>query len=319
MPAPIVVEVYSPQPRPQELSALIAACTRAATPNECIPSDQKSSEPPLGVAIVRREGDRAHIELGLRGGPLAEWFTRDLVFQPGDDELERYRAIGFAIGTLVAKKTEPPSPEPAPPPQEPSAPELTSKRPEPPPSEPAPSPSRSRHRDTSSGNPRAGWAELNGRVGIGLIPGPPRLGTALGGGIELRPRGVFVAAEASYAERVGAPELHVRWLGIAAGLGYPLAPRLVGLGLDARLLLAIERVSFSAVAGERSASDGRWKPGAILALDAHWDFAPPVSLALGASSFVDPVHTSIEVGGERVGDTPALGLNGFVGLRLKLQ
>ena len=110
MPAPIVVEVYSPQPGPQELAVLIAACSRAAAPNECISSEARTGDSPLGVAIVRRDGDRARIELGLRSVVNSEWSTRDLVFQPEDDELERYRAIGFAIGTLVARRLEPPAP-----------------------------------------------------------------------------------------------------------------------------------------------------------------------------------------------------------------
>ena len=59
---------------------LIAACTRAAAPNECITSDVRSSESPLGVAIVRRDGERARIELGLRGTVRSDWSTRDLVF-----------------------------------------------------------------------------------------------------------------------------------------------------------------------------------------------------------------------------------------------
>ena len=112
MVAPVVVEVYAPQPSTAELAVLLAACSRAATPHDCISSDNKSPDPPLGVAIVRRDGDHARIELGLRSVVNAEWSTRDLVFQPGDDELERYRAIGFAIGTLVAREIEPPLPPP---------------------------------------------------------------------------------------------------------------------------------------------------------------------------------------------------------------
>src|SRR5215207_2215536 len=130
VPAAIVVEVYAPQPRPQELAVLISACSRAAAPNECITAEMRPADSPLGVAIVRREGDRARIELGLRGVVSAEWSTRDLVFQPGDDELERYRAIGFAIGTLVAREMEPPEPPPPPVKAEP--------QPEPPPPPAAP-------------------------------------------------------------------------------------------------------------------------------------------------------------------------------------
>ncbi|HYQ17585.1 MAG TPA: hypothetical protein VEQ58_17550, partial [Polyangiaceae bacterium] len=171
----IVVEVYAPPPRPAELTALIAACTRAAAPNECVSSDAKSVDAPLGVAIVRRDGERARIELGMRTAPSAAWSTQDLIFQSGDDELERYRAIGFAIGTLVARQAEP---EPAPKAAEPAP-------PLPPPlvaptSEPAPrveSP-KTEPAPTRRGS-RSAWLDAGGNVGLGLVPGPPRAGGTL--------------------------------------------------------------------------------------------------------------------------------------------
>jgi hypothetical protein len=320
VPAPIVVEVSAPLPRPQELSALIAACTRAATPNECITSDVKSSEPPLGVAIVRREGDRARVELGLRGGASAEWSTRDLVFQPGDDELERYRAIGFAIGTLVAKQVEPQPPASAA--SSNSEPTKTASEPPAPP-RPAPAvtaaPAPPPPRPAEPVPPRATWLELVGSTGLALIPGSPRFGGALRGATEIRPRGLFVVAETSYAERLGEPALKVQWLGMALGVGHPLAPGLRTLSVDVRLAFAVERLALTAHDGERSASDARWKPGVSVGLTASWLVARPVSVLLGAATFVDPKHTVVEVGGEQVGETPALGLNGFVGLRLQLR
>ena len=311
MPAPIVVEVYSPQPRPQELAVLIAACSRAAAPNECITSDARSSDPPLGVAIVRREGDRARIEVGLRNVASAEWSTRDLVFQAGDDELERYRAIGFTIGTLVARQVEPPAPpateeeSPGEPPAraEPSTPPLA------PP--PAPRPSKPR--------PRSTWLDLGGGVGLGLIPGSPRAGAALRAGSEITPSGFFGVGEVGYAERIGDPSLRVRWLTMALGAGHPLAPRMRSLGLDLRLLFVLERLSFTATDGTRTDGASRWKPGVAGAIDAHWEAAPPLSVVLTAATHLDPKRTEVRIGGNLVGETPALGLSGFIGLRLKLH
>lgn len=320
MPAPIVVEVSAPEPRPAELTALIAACTRAATPNECITSEVKSSEPPLGVAIVRRDGDRARIELGLRGGKTAEWSTRDLVFQPGDDELERYRAIGFAIGTLVAKQVEPPPASTGSSVATPADSGVTTS------GEPPRTVTPTEHAELRpqgvappAPEPRATWLELVGSAGLALIPGPPRFGGALRAATELRPRGLFIVAETSYAERFGDPSLSVRWLGMSLGVGQPLAPSLRTLGIDVRLALAIQRLALTAHDGERSAGDSRWKPGLCVALDAHWEVTQPLSILLGAATFVDPKRTVVEVGGSSAGETPALGLDGFVGLRLKLR
>lgn len=324
MAAPIVVEVYAPAPRPAELAALIAACSRAATPKECISSDAKSAEPPLGVAIVRREGDRARIELGLRSAPSAEWSTRDLVFQPGDDELERYRAIGFAIGTLVAGQMDPNTPagtaqpepdeeaEPLPPPlpapvSERAPPADT--RPDEPPPEPAPEPRTG----------RSVWMDAGGNVALGLIPGPPRAGGAVRAAVELIPHSFFAVVEGGYAERVGDEPVRVRWFSVAGGVGHPLAPHVRSLGVDLRLLFALERVAVTATEGQLSASDGRWKPGVVAAVDGYWNVTAPVGILLGAATFIDPKHTVVLSGSQQVGETPALGLSGFIGVRVRVR
>jgi hypothetical protein len=310
MPAPIVVEVYSPQPKPEELAVLIAACTRAASPNECITAEQRSAESPLGVAIVRRDGDRARIELGLRSVVKAEWSTRDLVFQPGDDELERYRAIGFAIGTLVARRLEPPAPPAeakAPAPSEAKAPEPRHE----PPRRDAPQPAPPKQRST--------WLDMSGSVGLGLIPGPPRAGGSLRAASELSPAGFYATIEMGYAERSGDEVLRASWLSAGFGLGHPLGLRLRSLGVDGRLLLVVERLSLSAVEGSRTDGATRYKPGLAAAIDAHWELSPPLGLVVSAATLIDPERTVIKTAGTLVAETPALGLSGFVGLRLRLR
>lgn len=313
MPAPIVVEVYAPQPRPQELAVLISACSRAAAPNECITSEMRTSDSPLGVAIVRRDGDRARIELGLRGVVSAEWSTRDLLFQAGDDELERYRAIGFAIGTLVARQVEPPPP-PAPTSQ--AAPEAEPAPP--PPAAPATLEEPKAHEAPAEPRDRSTWLDLSGGVGLGLIPGPPRVGGTLRAASELVPGGIFAAAETGYSERPSDASLKVRWLSLALGVGHPLT-RVRTFGVEARLLVVLERLSLTAVDGDRSDGAARWKPGVTAAVDAHWQVAPPLGLLLSAATLVDPERTVIRTQGTQIAETPALGFSGFLGVRLKLR
>lgn len=310
MPAPIVVEVYSPQPQPQELATLIAACSRAAAPNECISSDMRASESPLGVAIVRRDGERARIELGLRGTSRADWSTRDLVFQPDDDELERYRAIGFAIGTLVARRSEPPTP-PAP---------AAKAAPSSEPMQPVPSSPASDAPEPPAPRTRATWLDLAGSVGMGVIPGPPRYGATFRAASELIPGKLFGTAETSYAQQGKSGDaLRVRWLSLALGVGHPLVPQLHSLGVEARLQLVVERLSFTAVDEGRTDAAVRWKPGISAALDAHWQAAPPVGFVVSALAHLDPARTVIRSGGTQIGETPALAVAGFVGVRLKLR
>jgi hypothetical protein len=232
------------------------------------------------------------------------------VFQPGDDELERYRAIGFAIGTLVAREVDPPAAAALETTTEPPAAAVSPRQNVPEPRRPPAAPRR---------RARATWLDVAGGVGLGLIPGPPRVGGALRAGSEILPRGVFGVVETGYAERVGESALRVRWLHMALGVGHPLAPSLRSLGVEVRLMLALERMAFTAVDGERSAGASRWKPGVTGAIDAHWDVAPPISVVVSAATFIDPEHTAVNVGGELAGETPALGLSGFIGLRLKLH
>lgn len=343
MPAPILVEVYAPQPRPRELAALISSCSRAAAPNECVTAETRTGEPPLGVAIVRRLGDSARIELGLRGVVDAEWSTRDLVFQPADDELERYRAIGFAIGTLVARAVEPPppraasrarptsrttSPERAPTPG--TAP-VTQPGLEPEPeAAPAPAPtprvatapSRSVGSSRSSDQQASGrstWLDLSGGLGLGLIPGAPRAGGALRASSELVVDGPFALAETGYAERTGTAALRMRWLKLALGIGHPLLASRGPVGVDARLSLTLDRLSMTAVDGPESEGAARWRPGVAAAVDAHFSAVGPLRVVLTASTLLDPKPTVVKVRGTEVGETPAVGFDGFVGLRLRLR
>jgi hypothetical protein len=152
-----------------------------------------------------------------------------------------------------------------------------------------------------------------------LIPGPPRTGASLRAALELVPRGAFGVVEAGYAQGSSDPALSVRWISLAAGLGQPLAPNLKTLGVDVRLMVAVERVAFVAEVGDASAAASRWKPGGIVAIDGHWTVVPPLSLVVTAATFVDPGHTVVLVGSDKAGESPTLGLSGFVGLRLRVR
>jgi hypothetical protein len=154
---------------------------------------------------------------------------------------------------------------------------------------------------------------------LGLIPGPPRVGGTLRAASELVPSGLFGVAETGYSERSGAPSLKVRWLNVALGVGHPLMSRASGFGVEARLLVALERLSLTAIDGERSDGAARWKPGITAAVDAHWEVARPLGLVVSAATFVDPERTVIRTQGTQVAETPALGFSGFLGLRLKLR
>src|SRR6266511_3836628 len=100
MPAPIVVDVGTPEPQRDLASALIDACTQAAASisAECRLVRDAPSGPYAAIAIVTwEEGDRARVEVGIRRDPVSEWRTRELTFQSADAAIERYLGVGVRV------------------------------------------------------------------------------------------------------------------------------------------------------------------------------------------------------------------------------
>src|SRR3954471_23618885 len=117
MPAPIVVDVGVTEPQRELASALVEACTQAAASasTECRLVRDAPSGPYTAIAIVTwGEGDRAHVEVGLRRAPTSEWRTRELTFQAADADIERYRSVGFVIGSLATAARDDAVPKSAP-------------------------------------------------------------------------------------------------------------------------------------------------------------------------------------------------------------
>ncbi|HTQ05136.1 MAG TPA: hypothetical protein VMI54_14830, partial [Polyangiaceae bacterium] len=95
MVAPIVVDVGVAEPQRELATALIDACSQAATGagTDCRLVRDAPNGPYTAIAIVTwEEGDRARVEVGLRREPASEWRTRELTFQAADAEVERYRS-----------------------------------------------------------------------------------------------------------------------------------------------------------------------------------------------------------------------------------
>ncbi len=103
----IVIEIAAPQVSDDALSVLAAACTRAARDAECVLAKNASDQQPAAVAIVSLQSeDKMRVEVGVHQGDHDSWRTKDFSFLAADDALDRWRAIGFAIGTLA--ESDPP-------------------------------------------------------------------------------------------------------------------------------------------------------------------------------------------------------------------
>jgi hypothetical protein len=107
----IVIEIAAPKVSESALSVLVSACSRAARDAECVLARNSNDAQPAAVAIVTLQSeDKIRVEVGVRKGAHDSWRTKDFAFLASDEMMDRWRAVGFAIGTL-AESNPPPEQE----------------------------------------------------------------------------------------------------------------------------------------------------------------------------------------------------------------
>ncbi len=315
MPAPIVVDVGTPEPSRELAVALIEACSQAATSigAECRLVRDAPSGPYTAIAIVTwDERDRARVEVGIRREPVSEWRTRELVFQAADAELERYRSVGFVIGTLTTaarddvKASPPPAPEPPP------------KPPPPPPPEPKPSPvpPPEPEREPEPFAPSGGWVGIAAMVGGGLDRGPARYGGELGVGVRLVPHlSAVLTGGASTRGRDGLGLLPT-WLDAGVGLALTLgSPR--SFHVDLRALVIAEQFSADAQNTTGAVERSRTTAGARFGVDAVVPLAGMFAVVVGGEGTARPA-TRVRITGIGNGATRNFELGAIAGFRVEL-
>jgi hypothetical protein len=96
-------------PRPGPCSVLIEACTAAASPALCVLAEDADSDAALTVLVLWRGRRHARIQV-VSGAPSGKRWMRDLEFGASDVTLEKWRSVGYAIGTLggevIASRSE---------------------------------------------------------------------------------------------------------------------------------------------------------------------------------------------------------------------
>jgi hypothetical protein len=96
--ATIAVEIPVASATAEQEGAMLRACTIAAAPDRC--ESAAVAEGASAFAVVTRDGELGvKLELGRTG--TGAWLERHLTFAPEDPPIERWQAVGFAIGTLV--------------------------------------------------------------------------------------------------------------------------------------------------------------------------------------------------------------------------
>ena len=316
MALPVVIDVGDAQPPRELIVALVEACTQAAAPAgaDCRLVRDAPNEPYQAIAIVTwEEGGKARVEVGVRRDPVSEWRTRELSFQAQDAEIERFRSVGFVIGSLAtassddavpktAGEPEPGPPKPPPPPATPPPVPIVAPTPKPSPPPPAPL--------------GRGWIGLGGTLGGGLDRGAPRYGGRLNAGIRIVPHlAAIVSAGASFRARDD-KGLSAQWLDAGAGLSFALLPP-ERSHLELRLELLAEQFTAGVVDEGEHASGIRTVLASRAGFDAVFVLVGPLELVLTGESTLRPA-TSLYVRGERAGATRNFELGAAAGVRLDL-
>ena len=312
MPAPVVVEVTAASPDAPAMAAMLEACSRAVGHTPCVLARQAPEPPYEAVAIVTFESDgRVRVEVGLQAGEPRHWQSRELVFHETDLELERWRAVGFVVGTLAsAARAEPVEapPEPAPPPPDEAPPKVAPPIVAlPPPRAIAAPPLR-----------RRVWFGLGWFIGDGLDGSLDRNGAY--GRAALRPGGLPLFASASLAYGTTTEEqtlLTMTWLDAGLGLGV-VAVDSEAVSLDLALEAVAERFSAEASDPFVGSSD---RDRFIGLVRGRGELAWYWSDYVGASTFGELAwrggRTEVSLEGEKVGETGRLGYALGLGLGLR--
>jgi hypothetical protein len=311
----IVIEIAAPDVSDDALAVLVSSCTRTARGAECVLTKNASDEQPAAVAIVSQQGeDRLRVEVGVREGDHDTWHTKDFAFLAADQPMDRWRAVGFAIGTLAESTPPPPVAPVAVPEKAPEPPSVPVSAPPPPP--PVPKPKQ---------KPKPFPQLFVGAMGIfgpGLDKGPWRIGSALYADLGLQRVPVFFTVAGSAATRVtsDATGAAARWIDVSAGAGVGLLGALGDSGLELRAQVLAEEfdVSVSSVDG-RSAEQGRWIFGVQGELGGRAQVVPDLFLTAGVSAADLSSATDVHVGKDGIGSAPTFRYLGSFGIRVRLR
>jgi len=307
----IVIEIAAPSVSDEALAVLVSACTRAARLGECVIAKNAPPDPPTAVAIVSFQAeDKVRVEVGVRRGEHDAWRAKDFAFLAADDTLERFRAIGFAIGTLAESDGKNPDATPAPPAA--PAPIAPAARVAPPP------PPVHARADAHT----LLFVEAKALFGPGLDVGPWRLGSSLGAEIAPARLPVYFSVGGTAATRVArdASGAAARWFDVSAGVGISLLGPLTqtGLELEGALLAEHFDVAASTIDGDADTAS-RWLLGAQVAMGGRVQLVPGLFLTGEVQAAGLSAATDVRVTGTPIGTADNFRYLGSFGLRVRLR
>jgi hypothetical protein len=287
----VAIEVEAPVPSPALQQVLLDACSASLSYLDCLPASSVKGQEPAAVAMISApEPDVLMIELA--DATLGEWRSRRLVFDAEDPAAERWRAVGFSVGSLLGASDRPLARDPV-----------------------ATTPDAL---PSDADDPVGVGAWLGGVAGVGLDRSGWRAGVELGSWVSFWRFGDPYLS-AAYATAIDPPQqLRLRLLDVAVGASWAVA-RASAWSVRFRLQgdLQHQRVSapepLTSVMQERTA----WAPGVKLGLDGAWSFAPRWALVLKLDGLVQDGATTITYASERVGAVPARTLLAGLGIQFE--
>jgi hypothetical protein len=329
---PVVIEISPSKPDAALVEALLEACRYSATDSTCVPAESFRGEPTAVAVVQWRDATTVRIDVGQRKSQRSGWRTRNLEFRRDDAEVERWRAVGFVVGTLAGEVAGNSSDKPAtesvgPAPDETSNPRAPRARQNPAPPElderasaawiptvdakPEPKPVAYRS-----------WVDLGPLVGLPLSGATLRLGDELRGTLATHRSPVVGMASLRYAEdernELG---LGLSWVGGSLGAGIapfgvdnPWIP-VLSAELVGRILTA------STVLDGETDTEQRWVGSFRGGFGLGWLPDGPLGAVIGANVLVTPGKTEFVVSREpvSVGSTRLVTVELGVATRLEFK
>jgi hypothetical protein len=343
---------------PSELRrALLQACSDTVQVAVCVPADTARQAAALAI-VFWKPGGRVRIEVGAKDSPGGQtWTSREIDFSPRDAPLERWRAAGYAAGTLAslvvradrsragspppagaeekpARDAESAAPAPAPAPTISTEPKAnaaskkeqprTTKPPTPRPPEPSPEHEEEVADEQQKRPPRISklWAwsfDAAGLFGSGITVSHPRAGGLFR--VNRAFGGPFVAASVGYAvEQPLFIGLTVDWFLPSLGAGYVFQ---LGSAFTAEVRAELVAELLHGHAEDAATGDAstayRWLGGGRLGLGAAWAPFDAVSLFAGGAISARGPETDILMKNLVQISTSILACQGEAGLRFTVR
>ncbi len=311
---PVVAVDIAPSDPPAAMAeALLAACTSALRRGTCRATSAVASneETPTTAVIVWDEADASvRVVVEVRRGADPRVMERRLSFADGDARIERWRAAGLTVASLVGEVGE----------QERVSAEAESAAGTSEEDDSGSELSLLSHRASSASlafSGRQAWIGLAASLAPGATTESARLGGRMEAGFALSAP-VYGLAAFDYAFGAGGSrDLETRWMTLRAGGLY--ASQLSSIGADAEWGVSAEllaqRVEASAVALEGSESGFRWDPGVALGVRGGWRASSLWSFSAGLDFWRLWRDTAIVLRDEEVARSSAWGGSVWLGIQ----